>query len=552
MRARWWAEGAGLALVVMLPSFFPLLLPDNLALYHEKFPVQNLIFGILLDLGAIAVLSVCALALVLRLPERPRLMAGAVLAAAVLWRAGLFLASLRMADQFDLLAHGERNASGLIQFLEEGMRLKIYVAAGLVLIFLLLALAKPLLMRAIIRGTRIGLAGFAFSIIWLVPQLVYLTTRSAQPRVSARQISPSRVKTSSTPQARLVWILFDELSYRVVFEQHPAGEEFPNLESLHNQSFSFTRVDPVGFYTDHVVPSLLAGKEMDEIRSTSAGRLEYRGLPQRNWEAFDEDSSLFGVAERSGWNPGVAGWYNPYCRLFASVLSECSWRAAAVLPLETIGASGSKSIAANALILPEQLLARLSGERLIDGSTGRQRNIDDYRSIMERARGLIQNQQIHFVFLHLPVPHPPGIYDRRRHQLRPAGNYLDNLTLADDTLGQLMHEIAESADSDQTTVIVSSDHSWRVPMWETGRDWTQEEEEISHGKFDPRPVFLVHFPGQTNSVEVRSQVPELEEHDIIAAIFSRQVGNEAQLAALLGAEKITVAGYQDQRPEAGQ
>ncbi|HLJ77121.1 MAG TPA: sulfatase-like hydrolase/transferase, partial [Acidobacteriaceae bacterium] len=247
---------------------------------------------------------------------------------------------------------------------------------------------------------------------------------------------------------------------------------------------------------------------------------------------------------------GVAGWWNPYCRDFASVLAECSWRAGST-PMETIGAS-SQSVTANALVLPEYLLARVGLAQPTYRQTDRRHNIADYLSLMSSARGLIQNQQIHFVFLHLPVPHPPGIYDRRSHRLRAGGNYLDNLTLADDTLGELMQEIAASAEADRTTVVVSSDHSWRVPLWENGPAWTKEEEEVSHGSFDPRPVFLIHFPDQAKGAEVHTQVPELEEHEIIAAILNRHIENEAQLAALLGSDKITLAGNEEIRPESGQ
>jgi membrane-anchored protein YejM (alkaline phosphatase superfamily) len=192
------------------------------------------------------------------------------------------------------------------------------------------------------------------------------------------------------------------------------------------------------------------------------------------------------------------------------------------------------------------------GSASSDNEQGCERHIGEYRSLMERATALIQDRQIHFLFLHLPVPHPPGIYDRHTHRLRAGGNYLDNLTLADDTLGKLMQEIETSADGDRTTVIVSSDHSWRVPLWDSAPEWTKEEEEISHDTFDPRPVFLIHFPGETNGVEIRSAVPELEEHDIIAGILNKQIENGSQMAALLHTGKIRVAWNEEERSEVGQ
>ena len=554
MRARYWAEGGGAALLLMLPFFFPLVAPGKMALYHSEFPDRTLILGVLLDLAAFAVLFAISVALVLRLPARARLLAGAVLAAGVLWRAGAATAELLANSQPSRDAHGAGNSPRLAHFGQTWLRLSHGLAAGMLLLFLLLAMTAPSLLRVIVRGTRIGLAGFSFSLVWLAPMLLYLAIRPAEPQVHSAEAGGLPVATSRPQQPRLVWILFDELSYRLVFDQRPAGQEFPNLEKLHHQSFSFDNVEPVGFYTDHVIPSVLSGKEIDEVRSTATGQLEYLGPHRQRWEAFNPEATLFGLAQRDGWNPGVAGWWNPYCRIFTSMLSECSWRTGGwnFSRLDLYGASSDKPTAANALVVPEYLVARALGTARSDIEQGCERHIGEYRSLMERAAALIQDRQIHFVFLHLPVPHPPGIYDRHTHRLRAGGNYLDNLTLADDTLGKLMQEIETSGDGDRTTVIVSSDHSWRVPLWDSTPEWTKEEEEISHDNFDPRPVFLIHFPGETNGVEIRSVVPELEEHDIIAGILNGQIENGSQMAALLHTEKIRVAGNEEERPEAGQ
>ena len=114
---------------------------------------------------------------------------------------------------------------------------------------------------------------------------------------------------------------------------------------------------------------------------------------------------------------------------------------------------------------------------------------------MGRTHALIENDQVRFVFLHLPVPHPPGIYDRQRHMLRPGGTYLDNMVLADDSLGTLLQEIDATPSASQTTVIVSSDHPG-ASLYGDMLFWSDEEERASGGRFDDRPVLLIHFPGQ--------------------------------------------------------
>ena len=91
-----------------------------------------------------------------------------------------------------------------------------------------------------------------------------------------------------------------------------------------------------------------------------------------------------------------------------------------------------------------------------------QTHTDDYASVMAQAKELIEDSRIRFAFVHLPVPHPPGIYDRKRHTMSSSGTYLDNLALADETLAALQNDIQSTPAAGNTTLIVSSDHSWRT------------------------------------------------------------------------------------------
>jgi membrane-anchored protein YejM (alkaline phosphatase superfamily) len=152
---------------------------------------------------------------------------------------------------------------------------------------------------------------------------------------------------------------------------------------------------------------------------------------------------------------------------------------------------------------------------------------------MTHAAQLIKNDKLDFVFIHLPVPHPPGFYDRNTHRLCACGNYLDNLVLADDTMGELLKAINQTHEADQTTLIISSDHSWRVPIWEVRTFWTPEEERISQGQYDSRAVFLIHFPGQTSAVDVPQTYSEVFEHDIIASMLQNKTNSPDDLVSVL-------------------
>jgi hypothetical protein len=157
-----------------------------------------------------------------------------------------------------------------------------------------------------------------------------------------------------------------------------------------------------------------------------------------------------------------------------------------------------------------------------------QTHIDDYVSAMAQSRDLIQDSRIRFAFIHFPIPHPPGIYDRVHHVFRNNGSYLDNLVLADQSLAALRAVIQSTPAAANTTLIVSSDHSWRPWMWQPLKE---EEERVTHGgKFEPRAVLLVHLPGQDTRQVISKPVSELIAHDIIESLLRGQMYTPTDIA----------------------
>jgi hypothetical protein len=404
-------------------------------------------------------------------------------------------------------------------------------------------IAVPLVMGALacffsratqpaVQAIRLVVAGIAFSGLWIVPQLFHIAL-ARQPDDTDASMHLSAPAQGNFNQ-RIIWILFDELSYRQTFDNPTSGILLPNFDRLRAESVSFSNLKPTGFETDLIIPSLFLGQRIDQIRSTVSGQLLYKDQSQHRWLAYDPNATLFGLAQQNGWTTGVDGWVLPFCRILAPVLNVCSWEPINVLPIEELGASEEKSVLANALILPNRFLVALTNRTTTPADSHiADAHIGDYRDIMVHARTLIDDSQIRFLFLHLPVPHPPGKYDRKLHMLRSSGTYLDNLVLADDTLGVLMQDIDANPSASQTTVIVSSDHSWRIPLWRHSELWSEEEERVSGGRFDDRPVLLIHFSGQTSGSDLNSPLSEILEHDVIADMLRGQLNNQEDLARLL-------------------
>jgi hypothetical protein len=233
---------------------------------------------------------------------------------------------------------------------------------------------------------------------------------------------------------------------------------------------------------------------------------------QKNWQAFDAHATIFSDAQSLGWTTGVVGWYNPYCRILAGTLNYCFWRMG---DGQSDGALPEQSALQNALVPVVEGLRGLE----LKPSFAQAKHAQDLAAVMPQAEALLRDQSIGFVFIHLPIPHPPGLYDRRTERYSATGSYIDNLALSDRLLAESMATLSTTALASRTTIIVCSDHSWRVPMWRLTAPWTKEDEAASHGRFDPRPVLMIHFPGQQEEQIVTAPFDSIGIHDILERLL---------------------------------
>ncbi|HZD77474.1 MAG TPA: hypothetical protein VE218_10740, partial [Acidobacteriaceae bacterium] len=420
MKAKSFLESAGLAVLYTLPIANAFLNSWHLDSFHHPYPVTSIPRAMLLLtllVWALAWLIVVALD---RLPPRVRNLVSIALPTLLIWLlgrvgAGIFNARPVVVGHILLASH-------------------IGVAVVPILLLVLWRL-RPTALQQTIDATRVVFTIAAFGMLILLPKLAWQALR-VHAREQTSFTNPS-LPTSSSPQPRIVWILMDELSYDQVFGHRPSGLSFPNFDQFARQSTTFSDLQPTGYLTEEVVPGLLIGRTVADVdRSGKAFR--FRSVKRGPWHPYDVSHTVFGDARQLGWTTGIAGWYNPYCRLLQSVLDRCSWQYSAAYPGLPWRLFYDGSTFANflALLQPHERI-----DQLTTAPSDHDAHVRDYRDVMTQAQGLLHDQRIRFVMLHLPVPHPPGIYDRKRHALTAGGNYIDNLVLADDTLGQLMKVI---------------------------------------------------------------------------------------------------------------
>jgi hypothetical protein len=154
--------------------------------------------------------------------------------------------------------------------------------------------------------------------------------------------------------------------------------------------------------------------------------------------------------------------------------------------------------------------------------------------MLQHSRELVADPSIGLVLLHLPVPHTPAIYSRSKGALAEEGpvSYLDNVALADQTLGVLRQAIEQAGLWDRTALLVSSDHGWRTRMWRGGAGWTAEEEAASHADTSGVP-FLLRLPGQTSGLRYDNPFNTVITRQILTHILSGQLKAPEEMPDLI-------------------
>jgi Sulfatase len=327
------------------------------------------------------------------------------------------------------------------------------------------------------------------------------------------------IPAQSAAKPRLVWIIFDELAYKPVFEARDPTLDLPNFDRLRLQSTVYSHVTPIGYHTNLVVPSLLSGRIVTSSTFTKKNQLIVRTADDPHWEPFDSAASLFGMASQHGVSTSIVGWYLAYCPTFVGTATECYWSnddtedgaPAAINASFADDVWFPLRIVAEQLVAPRVAVADVAHWESLS-------HVATVKDMSQHALAALANSQADIIYLHMPVPHPPAFWDRRSHDYGVGGSYLDSLDYSDRFLGQILDVLEAEPRWSQTTLILQGDHSWRTGIWRTTPGWSAEDERVSNGgRWDPRPLLLIHGAGQNNAATVASPTSLMFVHDFVAA-----------------------------------
>ena len=362
------------------------------------------------------------------------------------------------------------------------------------------------------------LTGFAVFALVMTVQLVRETMWRPGPQSYAHPIAAAPAN-----RPRLVWVLFDELGYKQTFEARDPSLSLPNFDQLRSESTIYTDVTPIAYRTTRAVPTLMLGRAVTDVEYTNSNRYLVQ-IEDNHWEEFDPERSLIGLAKQHGVTTSIIGWYIAYCPVFEKVATECYWSNddAQDRGPTMLDASFAENVWFPLRMMVEQFV--WPGKAWADDAAWNERgHIASVEDVSRHALDTLATSQADIVYLHIPAPHPPGFWDRRTGKFAIGGSYADGLDYSDRLLGQMLGELEKQPRWASTTLIVQGDHSWRTAMWRPLPGWSAEDERISRGgEWDPRPVLIIHEPGQQDAKALTAATSLMYVHNFVASWIGAQ------------------------------
>ncbi len=213
-----------------------------------------------------------------------------------------------------------------------------------------------------------------------------------------------------------------------------------------------------------------------------------------------------------GYDTAVIGWLLPYPRVLGASLGAADWRSSDAHEQTRADTLGQTLWNQWGSLVPPVHVRRLFAQTVAE--------LGDL-AIRTTADG-----RFGLVLLHVPLPRPPGIYDRAAGRLttrnftRTGGGYLDNLALADVLIADLRRAIERARLGDRTWLVVSGDGWWR-------------EAERYDGHMDHRVPFLVRPPEGGRATHVDAAFNTLATHDLVLAILRGSIMDTSDAATWL-------------------
>jgi len=310
----------------------------------------------------------------------------------------------------------------------------------------------------------------------------------------------------------VVWMIFDEMDQRMTFAERPSGMELPEFDRLRQQAVYAENSYPPAGFTLASLPALISGKLVSNVEPTAPNELTLT-LDDNKREDWSKIPSVFAEARGLGFSTAVAGWYHPYCRIFGNDLDKCDWVSATGQSNPVQGhmtVVKSMRLWARDAFFTIPFAFRLFQESYDSGRS--EDHIEEYKRVLESATKVCADPELNLIMLHFPVPHHPWMYDRRSgtFSVKRTADYLDNLALADRTLGEMRRALEAKGMWDSSTILVTSDHWWRIAP-------------LRNGRRDHRVPFLFKLPGENEALTYEQPFNSVLIHDLLLDVLTNKI-----------------------------
>ncbi len=334
---------------------------------------------------------------------------------------------------------------------------------------------------------------------------------------------------SVTPHARVVWMLFDELDEGMIGSKKPYQIPIPEIERLKAQSLVATDAVPPAYCTRLSLPAYLTGHQIMDIDPQGARDVSIGLVSTGQDVPWDPQDNVFAQAMSEGFATAIVGWYLPYCRMLKNSFSSCFWYPMYGDSLKT-GATIPDDIltqlwnAADAVPLGQALLKN------IDKTAHCEHRITAYEDILAHARRQAVDPSVDLVFVHFPIPHPPGFYNARLGKFDCKGDYVDNVSLVDATIGKLRAAMTVAGTWDNSVVIISSDHPYREWSWGAMNWRGRKERTHGEGQLYARVPLIMKLAHEHSGLRYTGAFNTVLLHDLVLAALHGSFHSPANLA----------------------
>jgi hypothetical protein len=356
----------------------------------------------------------------------------------------------------------------------------------------------------------------------------------------AEQLAQLRPRPENKVKNRVVWIIFDELDYRVPFEIKPLA--LPEFERFKNESLSATDARSPARDTLESIPSLLTGKPVEHGSPSGKAELILHFADQTTAK-FSETNDIFSDVRALDGNAAVIGWYHSYCRTIGRRLAACGWEGDKYSGSRSLGAAMLRQAEELAVLLPlifssDIDLIEQSIDSNFEPEEERTREmVDAHRQRLEAVKAAVVNPELDLVFIHLPLPHPPAKYDRLTREFSQLHqDYVNNLALSDDVLGQIRRQMEEAGEWDDSTVLISTDHQWRVEHWKDSKiSFTANDRALTGEIEDRRVPFMIKLKNQKQATVYDRRFNTVVSRALLLAVMKGEINAPAELKNWLDA-----------------